>query len=103
MVDPNSVDALHPGEVNAKNLRQKLSKQLKIDLEDDESIHICSETPIVHNEMNDSKVQTMVDEFVTTGAECHLIIKRLGEYIAKVSIRGGYSVPLKFVVLQRVP
>lgn len=103
-MDPNSIDALHPGVVTAKNIRQKLSKQLKIDLEDDEPIHICSETPLVHNEMNDSTIQTMVDEFVTsTAPECPMTVKRLGEYIAKISIGGGYSIPLKFVVLQRVP
>ncbi len=103
-MDPNSVDALHPGEVTAKNLRQKLSKQLKIDMEEDEPIHICSDTPLVHSELNENKIQTIVDEFEPgSGVECTMRIKRLGEYLAKISLKGGYSVPLKFVVLQRVP
>lgn len=102
MVDPNTADALHPGKVNASNLREKLSKQLKIDLDASGELHIYSDTPFALSELADSKLQSMVDEFEPEGA-CEAEIKRLGEYLAKIGLPGGYSVPLKFQVLQRVP
>ncbi len=45
-VDPNMPVMCHPGHVEARNLREKLSRQLKIDLEDHERIHIRDE-PVV--------------------------------------------------------
>jgi hypothetical protein len=113
-VDPNSVDTLHPGKVTAENLREKLSKQLKIDLEDDEPIHICvdggsssgssssgSIAPLIFSELNENKIQTMVEEYKPADGPCSVEIKRLGDYLAKISLRGGYSVPLYFSVGQR--
>ena len=108
-VDPNSVDSLHPGKVTAVNLREKLAKQLKIDLEEDEAIHIVrlesSDTttvaPVIFAEMSEAKVQSTVDEYQTGESQCSVEIKRLGEYLAKISLKGGYSVPLRFSVLQR--
>jgi hypothetical protein len=102
VVDPNSADALHPGMVTAYSVRQKLAKQLKIDLEDHEKIHICSDTPLVLADLDESKMQTMVDELESEG-DCDTKVKRLGEYLAKISLAGGYSVPLRFIVMQRVP
>lgn len=96
------MDALHPGMVTAANIRQKLSKQLKIDLEPNESIHIYPVNPLSHNELDDDKIQTMIDEFKPE-AKCQTQIKRLGDYLAKISLAGGYSVPLRFVVRQRIP
>jgi hypothetical protein len=108
-VDPNSVDALHPGMVTADNLREKLSRQLKIDLDDDEPIHIVdfgisdsSQQPLVLAELNDHKIQSMVDEYQPSkDGPCSIKIRRLGDYLAKISLKGGYSVPLRFVVLRR--
>ncbi|KAL3902923.1 MAG: hypothetical protein SGILL_010642, partial [Bacillariaceae sp.] len=104
-IDPNSVDTLHPGMVNAENLREKLSKQLKIDLEDEEPIHIYSDSggssTLVFAELNENKIQTMVEEYKPADGPCSVEIKRLGDYLAKISLKGGYSVPLRFVVLQR--
>lgn len=102
VVDPNAVDALHPGMVTAINLRQKLSKQLKIDLERHETIHIYPVNNLSHAEMDDDKVQNLVDEFQPEGM-CEVQIKKLGEYIAKITLEGGYSVPFRFVVMQRIP
>eukprot|EP00934_Nitzschia_sp_Nitz4_P001466 Nitzschia sp. Nitz4//scaffold44_size153857//84102//84909//NITZ4_002728-RA/size153857-augustus-gene-0.9-mRNA-1//1//CDS//3329552178//1466//frame0 len=102
VVDPNTVDALHPGSVTAYNIRQKLSKQLKIDLEDHETVHIYPLNPLSHADLDDDKVQSMVDEFEPE-AKCEMKIKKLGEYLAKISLDGGFSVPLRFVVQQRVP
>ena len=106
VVDPNSVDSLHPGYVTACNLRHKLSKQLRIDLDSTkEPLHIYSDEPIQFDELNDDKIQTMVDEFeIPPGMpHCQTKINRLGTYLAKISLEGGYSVPLKFVVQPRVP
>ena len=113
-MDPNTVDALHPGVVTSENLKDKLSKQLKIDLEDDEPIHIYYDSvssasgdsknvsSILFSELNDNKIQSMVDEFVTTtGDKCQIKIRRLGDYLAKITLKGGYAVPLRFTVLQR--
>jgi len=101
-VDPNTTDALHPGMVTSQNLREKLSKQLKIDLEGHETIHIHSGTPIVNTERSENEVQSLIDEFEPEG-ECGIEIKQLGNYLAKISLAGGYSVPLQFTVVQRLP
>jgi hypothetical protein len=102
VVDPNTADALHPGLVNSSNIREKLNKQLKVELESNDSLHIFSETPLVHAELDENKLQTIVDEFQPDG-DCEIEIKRLGEYLAKIGLPGGYSVPLRFQVIQRVP
>ena len=92
-----------------------MSKQLKIDLDDDgvEQIHIydtrstsgggesSSVAPIIFSELTDTKIQSMVDEFVPADGPCQIQIRRLGEYLAKISLQGGYSVPLRFTVLRR--
>ena len=102
VVDPNTADGLHPGLVNASNIREKLGKQLKIDLDENESVHIISETPMIHVDLDENKEQALVEEFETEG-DCNKEVRRLGEYLAKISLAGGYAVPLKFQVLQRVP
>jgi hypothetical protein len=103
VVDPNSVDALHPGIVTAGNIRDKLTKQLRIDLHPEEPVHIFSEVPMDLNGLDDDKLQSMAEEFETTDAECQLKIRRLGTYLARIGLGGGHSVPLKVVVQQRVP
>ena len=110
VVDPNSVGALHPGMVTAWNLRQKLSHQLKIDLQPHETIHIVypvistsANATLSHSELDNAKVQKMVDEFVPASGKCETQIKRLGDYVAKITLEGGHSVPLRFVVQQRLP
>jgi hypothetical protein len=87
-------------------LREKLGRQLKIDLDENESIHIVdfgsSQQPLVIAELSDQKIQAMVDEYQPSkDGPCSIQIRRLGEYVAKISLKGGYSVPLRFVVLRR--
>jgi hypothetical protein len=85
---------------------------LKIDLDDSEPIHIYHDSssssqgstnvnPITFSELNEYKIQSMVDEFATSGEKCQIKIRRLGDYLAKITLQGGYSVPLRFTVLQR--
>mmetsp|Transcript_134194 Transcript_134194/g.199663 ORF Transcript_134194/g.199663 Transcript_134194/m.199663 type:complete len:231 (-) Transcript_134194:40-732(-) len=102
VVDPNSVDTLHPGIVTARNIREKLSKQLKIDLDPEEPVHILSEEPMDLSELDD-KLQSMVDEFEGADSECQIKVRRLGTYLARIGLAGGYSIPLTFNVQQRVP
>ena len=56
----------------------------------------------MYAELNENKVQDMVDKFEPEG-DCETEIRRLGEYLAKISLPGGYAVPLKFSVIQRIP
>ena len=101
MVDPNTADALF-GLVNSQNIRQKLSKQLKIDLEDHESVHICSKDPVHFSDLKEKHIQEILDG-VDSEQPCSVQVKRLGEYIARIGLEGGYSVPLKFQVIQKIP
>lgn len=64
-VDPNQPLLCHPGHVSAKNLRDKLSKQLKIDLEDHESIHIRSEPVVALEEKGEAELMQLVMEMET--------------------------------------
>ena len=121
-VDPNSTDTLHPGVVTTDNIRQKLSKQLKIDLDESEPIHILRNTtsnengatstaatatttsPLNFAELDDAKIQAMADELVPVtdaSGKCSIQINRLGEYLAVIGLKGGYAVPLRVLVRQR--
>ena len=119
MVDPNSTDTLHPGVVTTENLREKLSKQLKIDLDENEAMHIFREdddndntdssdsaantttNPINFAEIDEVKIQAMIDDFIPTTDTCPIKINRLGDYLAVIGLKGGHTVPLRFVVRQR--
>lgn len=139
--------------VNAKALRDKLSKQLKIDLEDHETIQIHPEqvnfleldmeerqiremeqqlklqelqqrqqqqnsslSSVVGNESTEGGGVSQVEKKKQGGIEGYIAqnikeydaerddsieLKDLGEYIAMIHLAGGFSVPLKFVVLKR--
>jgi hypothetical protein len=121
-VDPNSTDTLHPGVVTTDNIRQKLSKQLKIDLDESEPIHILKNAsneenqgiasassatttnPLNFAELDDAKIQAMADELVPVmdaSGKCSIQINRLGEYLAVIGLKGGYAVPLRVLVRQR--
>jgi len=103
VVDPNSSGVLHPGIVTALNIRQKLSKQLKIDLQTHETLHIHPLSTLSHSDLDNSKVQTMIDEFEPSKGKCEIKIQRLGDYLARITLEGGYAIPLRFVVQQRIP
>lgn len=122
-VDPNNPTMCHPGHVSASNLRDKLSKQLLIDIEDHESIHIRSEPVPGLEDLEDGEIAGILlqDELASTegddivqvkpesdGADeasqvkkCDVKIKQLGEYLAKITLAGGFAVPLKFKVERR--
>lgn len=93
---------IHPGMVNATMVREKLSKQLKIDLDDDEFIQIHPE-PVSHSLLEDDdlmkqelkKMQSLGDE------KCSVELKALGEYLAKIHLRGNQEIGLRLVILKR--
>lgn len=113
---------MHPGVVTADNIRQKLSKQLKIDLDESEPIHILRNTasssptetapvanssttnPLNFAELDEAKIQAMADELVPVtdaNGKCSIKINRLGDYLSVISLKGGYAIPLRILVRQR--
>lgn len=156
-VDNNLPTMCHPGHVSAKNLRDKLSKQLKIDLEEHETIHIRNEPVVALDDKDDQELMQMLKEMdeedfgakefikgdeagvggdgdavvnIEAGGsdesaddvgeagqpnadkevvaaeqsapkDCDTKVKQLGDYVAKITLAGGYVVPLKFKVERR--
>lgn len=119
-VDLNTPNMCHPGHVSAKHLRQKLSKQLKIDLEPHESISIMYEPVVGLEDLDEKQLMELitnmeegetgvnsemnVEEARKAGVglnDCNTQIKYLGDYIAKITLAGGYIVPLKFKIERR--
>eukprot|EP00578_Thalassiosira_sp_NH16_P011954 CAMPEP_0181108846 /NCGR_PEP_ID=MMETSP1071-20121207/17852_1 /TAXON_ID=35127 /ORGANISM="Thalassiosira sp., Strain NH16" /LENGTH=282 /DNA_ID=CAMNT_0023192485 /DNA_START=271 /DNA_END=1119 /DNA_ORIENTATION=+ len=140
--DPNQPIMCHPGHVSAKNLRDKLAKQLKIDLEDHETIHIRNEPVVGLYEKDEAELfqllqdidqedvlakkepaeegdETRKDgdamedpapgqdaaadnqEVNANAKECDAKVKQIGDYVAKITLEGGYVVPLKFTIVRR--
>jgi ribosomal protein L9 len=108
MVDVNSTVTgmgapIHPGMVDHMNIRDKLAKQLQIDLEDFEKVQICAE-PVSHSMLEEGAVmeQTLGKmEVMTDGEDCKVQIKALGEYLVKLHLKGGQEVGLKLAVRKR--
>ena len=104
-VDPDDSDgmALSPSHVDAVMVRKKLSKQLKIDLEEHEKVHLRLK-PIDETVGEDGKVKPLesyLNEFGDPEEECTVKIKRLGRYVARISLSGGYSIPLGIEISKR--
>jgi len=87
--------------VDAKAVRRKLSKQLKIDLEPHEKIHLRKEPVISHAELTELDMKTMMEDMGDPQEPCKVEIRQLGEFLARISLRGGYSIPLKVEILKR--
>jgi hypothetical protein len=95
-----SIDSLHPGMVDSSAVRKKLSKQLKIDLETYERVHLHPE-PVNYGELNDKETVRLMESLGDSEQKCKVQIKKMGDYIARITLRGGYSVPLRFEVTKR--
>ena len=98
-----STGRIHPGKVTVQNIRQKLFMQLKIDLEDHEKV-------ILHpDEINLSEIGDDLEPLVAaeqgTALEdvpsCSTEIKQLGDYYAKIYLKGGFVIPLHVQVMKR--
>jgi hypothetical protein len=91
--------------VDAKAIRRKLNKQLRIQLEPHERVHVHKEQ-VEHDEMTPKELSEMVMNDALFGVEdreksCTNQIKTLGQYFARICVRGGFNIPLKFEVLKR--
>jgi hypothetical protein len=95
-VDPES-QKLSPGKVTAQMLRSKISKQLKIDLEDHETIHLMEDT-VMFEDNTPATLLAMVEAIDVT-APCKREIRKVGDYVARITLAGGYAVPLKWTVV----
>ena len=85
--------------VDEKAVRAKLSRQLKIDLESHEKVHLRP-VPIVDQDVTAEELDEVLKE-IETEEKCKVQIRALGTYVAKISLAGGYTVPLKVEVLKR--
>jgi hypothetical protein len=116
--------------VDARAVRQKLSKQLRIDLEPHEKVYLFAQplgtllTTAANSSTTDDDRNDNVDNQKGTRAaavkplseeeelnalvqkalpqeEDNVQIRQVGEYLARISLRGGYVIPLKVAVLKR--
>ena len=94
---------IHPGMVDAKMVRDKLSKQLNIDLEDHEIVQIHPEL-VNHSLLEDEDaLEEELKKMAPLGEDktCNVQLKTLGEYLVKIHLRGNQEVGLRLVVLKR--
>ena len=99
-VDPVT-EQMHPGMVDAKAIRKKLSKQLRIDLEPHERVHLLAE-PVSHSELTEEGTEEMMQEQLGDASQpCTTQVRQLGEFLARISLKGGFMVPLKVEVVKR--
>lgn len=97
-VDPDT-QQVHPGMVDHNAVRSKLSKQLKIDLDEHEKVHLRA-VPVSFDDLKAEDIDKLLED-METQEECTVQIRQLGEFIAKISLAGGHSVPLKVRILKR--
>ena len=95
---------IHPGMVDHKVVREKLAKQLKIDLEDHEIVQLKAEA-VPHGQFEEDKnlMEDMMENMpaLEEGEQCQTQIRHLGDYLAKISLKGNQTVGLKVSVLKR--
>jgi ribosomal protein L9 len=111
---------IYPGMVTHENIREKLSKQLKIDLEDHELIQISPE-PISFGALdeNEKLMEELLKEMEPLPiksdgdggdgdgdseksiGECQVKLKKLGEYLVKIHLKGDQAVGLRLAILAR--
>ena len=96
----STTDSFHPGMVDSNAVRKKLSKQLKIDLESYERVHLYKE-PVSYGDYNEKATEELMGTLGDSEVKCEVQIKKVGDYIARITLRGGYSVPLRFEVTKR--
>lgn len=71
---------------------------LKIDLERHEQIHLIDQM-LEPADSTEEKVQATVDG-ISVEKPCDVQIRRLGNFLARITLSGGYAVPLKIAVLK---
>jgi len=100
-IDPNA-KLCHPGMVDTAAVREKLSKQLKIDLEEHETIYIKPE-PFEEATDKIEDFHNVVWDIVKNDDSFSMDVqlKRLGTYVCKIGLAGGFDVPLILIVKKR--
>jgi hypothetical protein len=101
MIDPTT-RSTHPGMVDAAAVRAKFAKQLRIDLEENETIHLSTET--ISSYDRDWRKPGYLEEIMetmSTDEPCTVQIRQLGFYVAKITLKGGFVVPLVVQILKR--
>jgi hypothetical protein len=96
-----TLDELSPGMVDSAAVRSKLSKQLKIDLDGYEQVHLRREQIDHASIITDAEMDEIMDELGPREIPCTTRVKHLGEYVARIWLRGGYKIPLKVLVVKR--
>lgn len=91
-VDEDGV-TLFPGMVDTKAIRQKLLKQLRIQLEPHEKIFV-SDRIIDDSVLTGPEIQSIVDA-IPMDEPCTFQVKKKGMFLAKILLRGGYTCTLK--------
>jgi hypothetical protein len=87
--------------VDHKSVRDKLSKQLKIDLDDTETIHLRSEPVPSHDTMAQKDINALVEEIEGGKEECKVQIREIGYFLAQITLPGDHIIPLKIEVKKR--
>ncbi len=88
--------------VDATAVREKLSKQLRIDLEENETVHLSVEN--ISSYDKDWRRPGYLEEIIeniSAGQPCTVQIRQLGFYVAKLTLSGGYVVPLVVQIVKR--
>jgi hypothetical protein len=85
--------------VIAKNIKSKLNKHLRIELQPHESVHLFPQM-IRFKDLNEKRAQEAIATIDVT-KKCDVEFMQTGEFLACITLSGGYRVPLKFEVKQR--
>ena len=75
---------------------------MRIDLEDHESVRLMGK-PLEagHAELEEGDVERIMEEIGSSEDDKEVEIRQLGEFMAKITLRGDHIVPLKFAVIKR--
>ena len=87
--------------MTAENIRSKLYKQLKIVLEDHEKITLQPEKINLSEVEDNLSLLSEHNVNLEDVPNCTTEVKQLGDYYAKIYLRGGFVVPLHVQILKR--
>ena len=75
---------------------------MRIDLEDHENVQLMGK-PLEagHAELEEGEVEKIMEEIGSSEDDKEVEIRQLGEFMAKITLRGDHVVPLKFAVIKR--